>query len=343
MTPTEKKKWICPECSIKKPKSDNTNTPVRGPLQTEVEDVLVVDEPTNNVSAGPRRRRRRDRSQARNSNSDNERSSEPPKQIPTCGTCKCGQSLSSTIAIEVRSALRAELPVILSETLETKLAPIKEQLSEMQTFANFISAEYDELKRDMSVLITDNRQLQSESNKLRTTVNALTDRLNQMEQVMRESNIEIQGVPEHKAENVISIVKQLANVVSYKLSDADILHCTRVASMNKQSKRPRTIVAKLRSTRCRDELYSSVSKYNKANAKDKLNSSLLGIAGEKTSVYVSEHLSPINKALHAAARIKAKEMGYMFVWVRNGRIFMRKNETSRFIHVRNEGTLSELD
>ncbi|CAG9784798.1 unnamed protein product [Diatraea saccharalis] len=52
--------------------------------------------------------------------------------------------------------------------------------------------------------------------------------------------------------------------------------------------------------------------------------------------------SPSNKALHAAARAKAKELSYKFVWVRDGRIFMRKSETSDFTHVRNGEVLEKL-
>ncbi|CAH2096312.1 unnamed protein product [Euphydryas editha] len=164
-----------------------------------------------------------------------------------------------------------------------------------------------------------------------------------MEQCMRESNLEIQGVPEFKSENVVSVVKQVAKVVSAKLHDEDILSCTRVAAMNKKGQRPRAIVVKLKSSRCRDEVYSAVRRFNKAHLNEKLNSSHLGIAGEKTNVYVCEHLSPANKALHAAARIKSRELGYKFIWVRNGHIFVRKDENSRFIHIKNQQTVSSLE
>lgn len=341
MSLLKKKKWICPECCIKKPRSDNTNTPLRSATLPRAEYSVDNDTDIDYVTTRKTRTRIPD-NECEKETSPAPETHQTNRQSSKYVNCRCGD-LPSAVAREVRAALRSELPVILNEMLEIKLKPIKEQLIELQASATYISDEYDELKKNVSILTTNNKELQTESDGLRATINSLTDRLNQLEQVMRESNIEIQGVPEHKAENTISIINQLANVVNCKLADADILSCTRVASMNKQSKRPRTIVAKLRSNRCRDELYSAVVRYNKANPKDRLNSSLLGIAGDKSNVYVSEHLSPANKALHAAARILAKEKNYMFVWVRNGRIFMRKNETSRFIHIRNEKILSELE
>jgi regulator of replication initiation timing len=232
---------------------------------------------------------------------------------------------------------------MLRELLQSNLNPIKEQLGVLQNSVSFISDQYDDMKNSLNTVMKENKELKTECTQLRATTSDLTDRLNSVEQYMRDSNIELQGIPENKSENIANIVKQVAQVVSIKLTDVDILSCTRVAPLNKKGNRPRNIVVKLRSNRCRDELYSAVTRYNKAHRDDKLNTSHLGIAGNKIPVYVCEHLSPTNKALHAGARIRARELGYKFVWVRNGHIFMRRDETSRFIHVKNEQTLSSLE
>lgn len=124
--------------------------------------------------------------------------------------------------------------------------------------------------------------------------------------------------------------------MGYGLKDEDIVKCTRVAKLNKESKQHRSIVVKFRNIRNRDEFYSAVHRYNKSNPHDKLHTALLGMAGERKSVYVSEHLSPSNKHLHAAARKKAKEVGYQFVWVKNGHIFVRKDIDSKYVYTYQE-------
>ena len=43
-------------------------------------------------------------------------------------------------------------------------------------------------------------------------------------------------------------------------------------------------------------------------------------------VYINEHLSPGNKRLFAIAIKKKHELGFKFVWSRNGSIFMKKDE-----------------
>lgn len=87
-----------------------------------------------------------------------------------------------------------------------------------------------------------------------------------------------------------------------------------------------------------------MTKYNKGrpDRAEKLNTSDLGIAGRKSPIYVSEHLSPAAKKLHAEARIAAKAKSYRFVWVRYGRIYVRKNEEADLIHIRNPSDLNRL-
>jgi uncharacterized protein YoxC len=300
-----KQTWICPECINKKPKSDTTNTPVRAmPVQDEISpDALTDNSPHDNVTLRGGRNRN-----------------------------EClDADLTSLIRREIRAAIRVEM------------APINEKLQELQNSVHYISNQYDELIKSTNKIILDHKNMQVECEQLRTTVSGMSQRIDQLEQYLRNNNLEIQGVPEHKNENIVSIVNKIANVVSLKLEDTDILNSTRVAHKNKDIKTPRAIVVQLRSVRCRDEFYSAVSRYNKKHPKSKLGSSLLGLSGPSVPIYVSEHLSPTNKSLHAAARARAKELTYKFVWVRNGRIFMRKDETSPFVHIKSQKTFRLIE
>ncbi|CAG9137674.1 unnamed protein product [Plutella xylostella] len=116
----------------------------------------------------------------------------------------------------------------------------------------------------------------------------------------------------------------------------------RVAKLNQESTRPRSVVVKLSSPLVRDSLLAATKTFNKDTKNDKLNTSHLGIAGDKTPIYVTEHLSPANKVLHAAARMKSKEKGFEFVWVRKGKVFMRKNTTSKILWIKDNKSLEIL-
>ncbi|CAH2056928.1 unnamed protein product, partial [Iphiclides podalirius] len=73
------------------------------------------------------------------------------------------------------------------------------------------------------------------------------------------------------------------------------------------------VIAKFRSPRHRDAMLTA--KLNKSNPKEKLSTQHLGMAGPSKPVFVSEHLSPAIKSLHAAALLKAKKEHFKFVWL----------------------------
>ncbi|CAB3257525.1 unnamed protein product [Arctia plantaginis] len=185
-------------------------------------------------------------------------------------------------------------------------------------------------------------QLQADNKRLLTDVVDLTSRLTIVEQHMRDSNLEINGIPEHHNENLVNTFIHLTKTIGSPVTDSEILQITRVAKMNQNVDRPRSVIAKLRTPRQRDTILAAVFNYNKKNPQQKLNSSHLGIAGKCSPVYVSEHLSPTNKRLHAETRKLAKQVSYKFVWVRNGRIYVRKDEQSQAIYIRNQDCLSRI-
>lgn len=294
-----RRNWACPGCMSKKPKGDNSNTPLR-------------------------------------SHNDG-----PDSPQPASGDSRCSSPSDNNLAANTENFTLSGSEM--KSLLRSELAPIKQQLYEMQESVKYVSAQYDDLIKINNSIKADYEAMKAENTALRSTVVTLNERMNNLEQHLRDCNLEIQGVPQHKNENVVEIVKKIGDIVSLKIEDRDILNCTRVASMNKDSQRPRAIIVKLNSTRRRDEVYSAVARFNKAHPNNKLSTSHLGTGGNNSLIYVSEHLSPANKALHYAARTKASQLGFKFVWVRNGRIFLRKDETSRFIHVKNLEALSGLE
>lgn len=219
-------------------------------------------------------------------------------------------------------------------------------LPELKESINFISAEYVDLKKMFTESLSTIKSLQSENDQLKIEMRDLNARVTHFEQLARETNVEIQCVPEHKMENLASIVKILGTVISRPIADSEILAIHRVPKVKPDSSRPKSIIVKLPSLRARDEILAAVSSFNKKNKTNKLNSAHLGINGINginSPVYVSEHLTPANKALHAATRIKAKEANYKFVWIRNGRILVRKDEnTAHAMVIRNHDSLASL-
>lgn len=243
---------------------------------------------------------------------------------------------------EIRHTMRMEVKTMIRE-IRSEMDDLRKELDELKLSSSFDISQINDLKVELQTIKTENSDLRSQNVTMQNTITQLTTQINRLDQNTRDSNLEINGLPENKNEVLPQIVKQLSTVVSYTLNDGDVMKCVRVASMNNNKSRPRAVIVKLRSPRCRDELYSAITKYNKAHNDRKLNTSLLGYGGVQQPIYVSEHLSPAYKSLHAAARLKAKEMSYKFVWVRYGKIYVCKNENSSSILIKDEQSLAKIN
>ena len=230
----------------------------------------------------------------------------------------------------------------LNATMNSDLKSIREELREVNEAMTFMNNQYETAISEATKSAQIIKDLEAKNELMSNTIFKLTNRVNQMEQHARCSNIEIQCVPENKTENVIGLTKQLGSIIGCAVTDNDILSCTRIAKVNRDSPRPRSIVTQFISPRLRDQFLAASVTFNKKNSQDKLNSSHIGLAGPKKPIYVVEHLSATNKEIHAAARTKAREMGFQFVWIRSGRILMRKDVTSEYIVVKDLATLDKL-
>lgn len=308
--------WKCSTCNTAKPNQRNDDLSVRRPqLQT-----------SSNTNIAAIRSKK----------------SSPTDQVEYT-TDKDKEDIIREIVRSENGHMISELKQFMSQMLNTELNTIKKELIDVKESMAFMNKNYEDFisehKKNSLVI----KELQLKNEKLNQEVNDLQTRVNHMEQFSRQSNLEIQGVPEKRNEDLNGIIKKIGETVGYTIEDESIIKCTRVAKMNKESNRSRSIILQLSTQKVRDTFLAATITFNKANSSNKLNSDLIGFTGNKMPIFVSEHLSSQNKTLHAAARAKAKELGFKFVWVRNGRIYMRKNENADYKLIKNMDFLNKLE
>lgn len=297
--------WLCPACS--KPKGSNVNTPVRS---------------NSNVAVRPLKRA------ALNS---------PPQVNPEMEALTRNdlKEVVEDLFMREMGNLLLKMTNQMKVTLCTELSTLKKDIQDLNTSISHINEQCNEASTDI-------KSLKIENDTIRLVNRDLTIKLNHLEQHARGCNVEFQCVPERKTENIISIVTQVAKTIGCVVLDENILSCSRIAKLNPNSTRPRSIVVSFSSPRLRDTFLASAIKFNKTHIDNKLNSTHVGIAGDKSPIYIMEHLSSANKSLHAAARAKAKELAFKHVWVRSGRIYMRKTDTSDHKFIKDIETLNKL-
>lgn len=271
-------------------------------------------------------------------------SSSPQSQedFPMPATQRDVREIVTDIVQTQMNSFMSQISETISRAINKEISSLKEEIESVRNSMDFINEKFEDMTRDHVIMKKDVDDIKSQNNALQNTVDLLKNRINAMEQNARSNNVEVQCVPENKNENINSIIMQIAKTVGCSLAEENLLHCTRVAKIDKSSTRPRSIIAHLSSSKLRDNLLAAAITFNKQNKNDKLNTGHIGIAGERKPIYLMEHLSPTNKSLHAAARTRSRELGYKHVWVRNGRIFMRKTDESAFILVKDKEFLDKL-
>lgn len=317
-----KKTWLCPPCTNSK-RRNKDSTPVRNahnlPLHDTIED--KSSDEGGEVAAS----------------TDNS-----PVTLQSASTSLRAPAGDQESLPSWYETLEANLTAKLRAMISDEIKVIKLSNEDLLQSVQFMSEKYEEMKEVVNANNSEMARLRKENQDLKSDMVDLTSRVSLLEQHSRECNIEVSCVPEFNNENITTTLLQLGSSVSFRLEEKDILMSKRVAKIDPKTSRPRSIIAKLGTTALRDGLLAAVAKFNKDNSKDKLSSSHLGIAGEKTAIFVSEHLSPTAKNLHAAARKASKDKGYQFVWVRNGRVLVRKDKDAQALQIRVLSDISKM-
>lgn len=287
--------WKCPDCSIEmlsaQRLSKNDDTPVKSlmaPLSDESQNV------NKNARGG-----------SKTGNNDDD---------------------SEHLRATIKAIMRDELHSVVREVIREEFSILREEIRNFEDSISFMNAKFEEMKNKVEACTEDTKQLRTENDLLQRKVRDLESRLSVIEQDSRQNNIEIHCLPEHKQENLSSTLMQVGKVIGFPIAETDILSCNRVQKQNKTSSQPKTVICRFVSKIKRDNILAAVYKYNRSHPKEKLNTRLLGYGGKESPVYISEHLTQANKSLHAVTRIWAKENNFKYVWVRNGKIFIRKDD-----------------
>ena len=194
--------------------------------------------------------------------------------------------------------------------------------------------ENDNLKREVET-VKAGRQNDNGDNELKTKIEELTKRINEIDQYLRINNLEIVGLPEPDKEAgetdekiIINAVNLLADLPEpIRPEDIDISHPLKTNRRDNKN----VHVVRFISRKKKAEILTAKKSINNRNFKFRDN-----------DVFINEHLSPANRSLFAAANAKKRTLGYKFLWTRGGDILMRKNDTSEAIFITCENDINNL-
>ena len=220
----------------------------------------------------------------------------------------------------------------------------------MQTFlTDFRQESYDHFKRlseeiktlreDLSLQVKELNSavelLKKQNTEKDRVIEALTTQVNSLDQYGRNKNIEIANIEEKRGEDIEEIVLKLAEKLDVELAAHEIEGAHRLPTRNADKVSP--IIVQFASRKKRDQFLDK--------KKTVISSNLLtggtSVVGQR-KIYINENLAPFYKELFWNTKQRAKDAAFKFVWIKRGRIFVKKNETEPVIHIRAFADLTKI-
>lgn len=164
----------------------------------------------------------------------------------------------------------------------------------------------------------------------------LQAKIESLEQQARSCNLEINGIPEKRNENLLEIMIKIGQIIEYPIGKTEVLAIHRVPQPQQQNDRPKNIIIKVASRIMRDNILSA---FRKAKG---INTSQIGISGVPKTIYMNEHLTLEKKRLFRKCREAARGENYQYVWVKNATILVRESSNHAAFAIHSEKDIDRI-
>ncbi|XP_054721283.1 uncharacterized protein LOC129231060 [Uloborus diversus] len=235
---------------------------------------------------------------------------------------------------EIKSCFRSFEGQFLRE-----LKPIKEEIGELKKSLDFCNKSSEEMNSKLIGIVDEIKQVREENRKLVLENRTLNDKIESIEREdaielrSKENNIEINNYPEEKGENLNDIIGKMATELHLE-EKGEIINMHRVPTQSKNRIKP--IIVRFKDILTRNT-WLRATKDNK-----NLTTTMINNKFEEQKIFINEHVTRKVKELHFIARKFKSENDYKFVWMKGGKVFLRKSENDRVTQVRRKEDLDKL-
>lgn len=277
--------------------------------------------------------------------------------------CSCNHSevllqLQNTIMKTITSTLETQ-----NQNMMATLEALRQDINGFRNDLGMVDAKIDKLSEEQACIVKDVMDLKSTNTAtsskiqfvsqdvevLRATVADLSDQLRFKEQQERINNLEIAGIPSIKGENLTNIIHNIARKINFAITTTDIDFIHRVRRFNSNKSNVGTgesaannatsipnIIVKFTQRKRKNDMLAAV------RVRRGLTTADAGLDGPAKPIFISDHLTPLNKQLYKRARLLAKEYDYKYVWLSGCKILLRKSDTSKIMCVSSDIDLAKI-
>lgn len=315
MTKQSRNAWSCHECRSKRPKTDNTNTPVQNKQEAS-----FISKKISKHDKGD--------------------------EISFVSVRTKKQNTSSTACLPLSPSFIMEDLVDEIRLFKDEMRAVREEMQALRSkVEDFTSAikRCDERIDGLASRMDDLERIQCDkvsayTLSLERSIVDLKMDLNDREQEMLRNDIEIAGIPEVGGEGTVHIVLTVADKLGVTVTDMDIVSAERVgpprvATSGEMGPRPRPITVRFTRREPRDQLLAA------ARVRRRVTTEGMDLTVTPRPFYVNERLTRSNRQIFRITKEASVRKGWRYVWTRDGRIYARQQHGSTRHRVRSEDDL----
>lgn len=221
--------------------------------------------------------------------------------------------------------------------IATNLKELQHTNNNIETCIQRLSAQHEEFQKRIESL-----ELQGKKDK--DYINLLEDKIEDLQRGSRKTCIELKNVPKNANEtrdDLVNMVLCLSKNINLDLVPRDIRDIHRIQG-RKVGVKNTPIIVELASSMLKLDLLQKTKSYNIKN-KSKLQAKHLGhTKNGDTPVFMSEQLTAKGARLHFLARDLVKTKKYKFCWTKFGQVYVKQDENSPGIIIKNEAQVHHL-
>lgn len=238
---------------------------------------------------------------------------------------KLGEVLSRIENIEQKLNIQS----LKHDTAIEKLDNQEKTIQAIETSITMLSKQYDDLIKKVDSLTSVTADLRKRTDKIEqlgyeadTRIKDLERAVENAEQDSRRKNIEIHGIAQRDRENLAAVMKNLAAKLNLSVPEPDKIECM-YRLKARDGKIPPIIV-----------------RFNDRLERDRWASKRTALKDEH--VFINENLTRLQRWLLWNTKDCAREMGYRYVWMKNGKIFVRKRDGAVAMRIDDESDLNKI-
>lgn len=160
------------------------------------------------------------------------------------------------------------------------------------------------------------------------------EELENLRQYSRNRNLVIDGVPPTTGENLKSLFINMGQCMEISIDPKEIEAIHRLPAKPGSNRAP-SILVQVKSRPLRDNFIIEAKK-------KKFTLPTLGYSSGTGNVFVSEHLTKFRSKLYYEARMVKRNYGFKYVWVKNGMVFLKKDDSSPSVLINSMAVIDRL-